>query len=107
MIPDEAAEKAVDFLRDTARAAAQARAERLYMEQWIKTVLAQEQAKSAGGSVAASEIQARDSDAYKAALEAYRDAIQADEEFRFRREAASAKLEAWRSQSANERAARP
>ena len=107
MIPDDHAEKAVDYLRDTARSAAQARAERLYMEQWIKTVLAQEQAKAAGGSVAASEIQARDSTAYKDALEAYRDAIQADEEFRFLREAAMAKLEAWRSQSANERAARP
>ena len=103
MIPESEAEKAVTYLRDTAPEAAKRRAERLYMEQWIKTVLAQQQARSSAKSAAASEIEARQSQPYLDALEAYREAIRLDEEMRFLRSAAETKTEVWRSQEASSR----
>lgn len=75
-----------------------------YMEEWIKTVKAQEQAKHDGISIAASEVRARISDSYIKALEAYKAAIFEDERRRFLRSAAEAKLEAFRTQEATRRA---
>ncbi len=104
MITESEIDKALAYLRDNAERDAQARANRFYMEEWLKTVRAQEQAKCAGMSVAAAEVQARVSDAYLTALEAYREAIYEDERRRFLRGAAEAKIEAWRTQSSNLRA---
>jgi predicted TPR repeat methyltransferase len=81
-----------------------ARADRIYAEQWVKVVLAQETAKRKDMSNAAAEVQARCSDEYAEALKAYREAVRIDEENRFMREARIAKMEAWRTQSSNERA---
>ena len=103
MLSESEVEKAVAWLRDASGPDAQKRAERLYMEQWIKTVLAQQQAKSSATSIAASEVEARCSQPYLDALEAYREAIEADEAARFLRHAAETKIEVWRSQSANQR----
>jgi len=104
VISDTDIDRALSYLRDNAEKDGQARAERLYLEQWIKTVLAQEQAKSQGQSVAASEIEARTSTAYIQALQAYRIAIAEDERRRFLRSAAEAKIEAWRTMCSNARA---
>ena len=104
MITEDNVDKALDHLRDNAYGDAQMRAERLYMEQWIKTVLAQEQSKSTATSIAASEVDARQSAAYIEALDVYKLAIHKDEEARFMRSAAETKIEAWRTQCSNRRA---
>lgn len=104
MIQEEDIDKALAYLRDNAGKDAQARAERLYMEQWIKTVLAQEMAKSGATSVAAQEVGARISEPYVQSLAAYKQAIYEDERRRFLRSAAETKIEAWRTMSSNERA---
>lgn len=104
MITEDSIDRALSYLRDNATKDAQARAERLYMEQWIKTVLAQEQAKINASSVAAAEMGARVSEPYIAALEAYKAAIFEDERRRFLRSAAETRIEAWRTQSSNQRA---
>lgn len=104
MISEQDIDRALNYLRDNAEKDAQARAERLYMEQWIKTVLAQEMGKSAATSVSAQEVGARVSEIYVAALQAYRQAIYEDERRRFLRSAAETKIEAWRTMSSNERA---
>ena len=98
------AERAVDWLRDNARAIGQSRAERLYIEQWCKTVKATLQAEQAGVSAAASEINALASPKYLAALQAYREAVERDEYLRFMVTAAEAKIEMWRSVEATRRA---
>ena len=103
MILEADIEKALDWLRDHSDKMAQARAERLYMEQWIKTVLAQEQANQGSMSVAASEIIARISAPYKAALKAFKESVYEDERLKFMGKAADAKIEAYRTQCANER----
>lgn len=104
MITMQDAEKAVDWLRDHAGEIGEARATRLYMEQWVKTVKATIQTENPGVSVAASEIAALASSKYMAALQAYRDAVKNDETLRFLAAAAEAKLECWRSQESTRRA---
>jgi hypothetical protein len=100
---EKSAEKAVHYLRDSAIPCAQAKAQRLYLEHWLKVVLAQEMAKH-DGSIASAEVKARCSEAYLQALEGYRQAVEADEKGRFLREAAQAAFEGWRTTSSNERA---
>ena len=104
MITQDDAEKAVEWLRDNARRMAQERAERLYMEQYIKTVKATIQTEQSGMSVAASEMVALASPRYMSSLQAYRDAIRSDETNRFLIAAAEAKIDAWRSQESTRRA---
>lgn len=103
MITQEDAERAVDWLKKHAGKMAQARAERLYLEQWIKTVKATLQQEH-GGAASASEIHALASPKYLASLQAYKEAILADENYRFRVAAAEAQIEAWRSQESTRRA---
>ena len=83
MITEAEIDKALAYLRDNAERDAQARAQRLYLEQWIKTVLSQVQSMSSATSVAASEIEARCSEQYQSALETYRTSIENDEKARF------------------------
>ena len=104
MISENEIDRVLSYLRDNAEKDAHARAERLYLEQWLKTILAQEQSKINASSVAAAEMGARISQPYIAALSAYKEAIYEDERRRFLRAAAEAKIEAWRTQSSNERA---
>lgn len=104
MIYEADVEKAVDWLRDNAAEAAKARAERLYLEAWVKTVLAQEAEKADGSSAAQRESIARTRPAYMAALQGYREAVEADERHRFLRDAAEAKIEAWRTMESTRRA---
>jgi hypothetical protein len=106
MITDKDIERALDYLRDNVDEAAQARANRLYMEQWVKTVKAKVQVSQSGLSATAAEAVASSSLEYIGALEAMKTAIELDERHRFLREAANAKIEAWRTQSSNERAGR-
>ncbi len=103
MISEQDIDRALAYLRDNAEKDAQARAERLYLELWIKTVLAQEMGKQ-DGSMAAAEAAARRSEAYVLALKGYREAIAEDERRRFLRGAAEARIEAWRTGEATRRA---
>lgn len=94
----------MDYLRDTAEDAAQARAQRLYLEEARKSVLAALMKEHAGLAANAQEREALADERYKTHLEAIREAVVADERFRLLRGAAEAKIEAWRSLNANYRA---
>lgn len=104
MITQDDAEECVTWLGKNARRIAQARAERLYMEQWIKTVKATIQSEQLGMSIAAAETVALASPRYLDALQAYREAVEADEYLRFVASATEAKIDAWRSQESTRRA---
>ena len=103
MISEDDIEKAVDFLRDNAVAAAEARATRIYLEEFRKSVKAEIMSDHADLALGAQERLAYVSEKYKEHLTAMRAAIFEDERFRFLREAAMAKIEAWRTKSANQR----
>ena len=100
---DEAAQKALDFLHFQAGEAAISRANRIYMEEFRKTVKANCMAASQEKALAAQERDAYASPEYIAHLEAMRAAIELDEVHRWKMVAAQATIEAWRTHQANHR----
>ena len=58
MITEEEVEKAIDYLRDTAVEAAQARADRIYLEEYRKSLKAIIMSEFAGLAIGAQERQA-------------------------------------------------
>ena len=104
MISDDDVEKALDYLRDSAKLAAKARAERIYVEEYRKTVKANIQQEFSKEPIGAQEREAYDDPRYRQHLEAIREAVFIDEHARFLREAAIAKIEAWRTMCSNRRA---
>jgi hypothetical protein len=106
VITDAEVERAIDYLRDNAEADAVARANAIYLGEWIKSERARLTTAQAGISNAAARDVAESHPEYLRALSAYKAAVTEDFRRRFLREAASARLEAWRTQSSNERAQR-
>lgn len=102
-LSEDAAEKAVDYLRDTAGSTAQARADRIYMDEYRKSLKAILMKEHQTLPLAAQEREAYADSRYLAHLEAIRAAVFDEQKALFLREAASAKLEAYRTQSANYR----
>lgn len=106
MIPDEDIEKAIDYLRDSSSKAAKARAERIYLDEYCKPLKALVMRENTSESIGAQEARAYADTRYKQHLEALRAAIEADEYVRFMRDAADAKIRAWQTMRATERAGR-
>ena len=106
MITDEQVEDALTYLRDSAKPAAVARAQARTLEKYLGVVEAQQKSHAAGRSNAAAQDEARASPEYKQALDAWEEAVRRDCEFTMLREAASSRIEAWRTQSSNMRAER-
>lgn len=106
MITDEQVEKALDYLRDTAKEAAVARSQAKTLDKYLGVVEAKGKAMATGDGMsnAASQDWARSSEDYKQALDAWSEAVRKDCEFTMLREAAGARIEAWRTMSSNERA---
>ena len=96
-------QKAVDFLRDHATLIAKAKAERIYLEQFLKSKRALLMRESSGGSGAAQEVAALAHPDYVQLVEALRDATEEEERMRWLMVAAQARIEVWRTMSANER----
>lgn len=104
MIHEAEIEKALEWLVKNATPAAQARANRVYVEEWRKVLKARLMKASKEESAAAQEREAYASDKYAEHLEAVRQAVEDDERFRWLTTAAEAKIEVWRSEQANARA---
>ncbi len=104
MISDEEVERAVHYLADSARKAAQARAERLHLEDFTKHLEATIKAEHMDLPGNAQEREARADSRYKLHLEAIKIAVEADCYNTYMRDAASARIEVWRTQCSNERA---
>ncbi len=104
MITDDEIEKALDWLRDNSNPAAQARANRMYLEEFRRTLKGQIMRENIEMPVSAQEREAYADTRYKDFLESYKEAIRLDEHYRFLRQSALAKIEAWRTLSSNNRA---
>ena|SRR5258708_39710063 len=104
MISDEQLEKALDYLRDTAETAAQNRANRLYLDDFSRVLRATIMSEHLAEPVNAQERYAYGDIRYRNHLEALKIAIFNDEKARYLREAATVKIEVWRSEQANARA---
>ena len=104
MIDEAKVESAVTYLQTSITEAAKVRADRLYLEQFLKSKKALLMGESVSKTHAAQEREALAHPEYMELLKGYRDAIFNDEKIRFARSAAETTIEAWRSQQANIRA---
>lgn len=104
LITDDQVDDALKYLRDSAPKAAVARAQAKTLEKYLGVVEAQKKSHAVGRSNAAAQDEARGSPEYKQALDAWEEAVRRDCEFTMLREAASARIEAWRTMSSNARA---
>ena len=108
MISDDTIEKILDWRSKTAIAGPKARAERIYIEEYRKTLKAilmkKAMAATPGMSAVSAEMEAYAHPEYKMHLEALREAVEADEKYRWLQVTADVKIECWRTQQANHRA---
>jgi phage shock protein A len=104
MIAEEDVESAVDYLRTSAKEAAEARAQVRYLAEFLKSKAAQIATKQDGMSAAAADQFAKAHPSYIEVLEGYKVAVERDAFFSFKREAADALIRAWQTQCATARA---
>ena len=98
--------KSLDWIRDNAPAMAQAKAERVYMEEYRKTIKAVLMQKAEASGAKASATQEREAYAhteYQAHLLGLQSAVEKEEAFRWLMVAAQAKIEVWRSLESSRR----
>ncbi len=103
-ITDDEIDKALDYLRDNARDAAQAKANRVYVTEYRKYLKATLMKEHGALSAVLQEREAYSDDRYLRHLEAIKEAVAVDAHNEFLRAAAEAKIGAWQSQGANMRA---
>lgn len=103
MISDDEIEKALDYLRDSAEDAAQARANRVYLTEYRKTKKAELMGQCSHTNVNAQERYAYAHTEMKEFLLGFKQAVYLDAKHEFLRKAADARIEAWRTEQANQR----
>jgi len=97
MISQRDIEKALDFLRDSAEAAAVNRSNRVYVEDYLKVIKSNIMANHADKPVNAQEREAYTHPEYVAHLQAIKEAVYEDEKLRFLIDAAKIKISAWQT----------
>ena len=103
-IDDDEIEKALDYLRDNSDAAAQASANRAYLTEYRKVLKAQLMKESKSDALAAQERDAYAHPNYIDFLAGLKEAVYQDMRHKFLLEAASAKIDAWRTEQSTQRA---
>ena len=103
MINQEQAEAAADYIRDHAGEFAQAKADRVQLEAFIKSKKAMLMQQAAGDSSAAKEMNALANPEYIKVLEGLRAAVAIEEKIKWLMTAAELKIDIWRTQEANSR----
>ena len=95
--------KCLDYIRDHAKQYAQAKANRVYLEEYRKSLKAALMATQIGEPVNAREIYAYAHHDYTRLLEGIKEAIEQEENLRWKLIAAQAKIEVFRTLEANKR----
>jgi hypothetical protein len=97
------AQKAIDYIRDSAPEFAKAKADRTYIENYLKVVKAKEMSNSDKKTLGDREIDAYMSMEYETQLRGMRQAVAIEEELRWRMEAAKLRFEHYKIQCFNNR----
>lgn len=97
--------RALDYIRDAAPAYAKAKANRVYLEEYRKSLKAiiMKEVEPNYPSAAAQEREAYSDDRYRQLLDGLRQAVEEEEKLRWRIVAAQAKIEVWRSLESSRR----
>ena len=103
LIPDADVEAAFDWLHENADACAEARANRMYLEDYAKVLKARIMKEHVTMPVSGQEREAYASPRYEEHLEGLKLAIENDERMRFIKETKLALIDAWRTAAANRR----
>jgi len=96
-------EKAINYVIEQSPKFAEAKANRRYLEEYKKTLLAQLFQEAPSGTVADREAWARAHKSYQLVLEGLKDAVKVESELEWRMKAALTKVEVWRSLEASHR----
>lgn len=104
IVTESELEKALDFLRDSAAALGEAKANSVRAGHYLKHIEALQFVRSNASSVEKKRADARTSDEFVNAIEDEALAAGEYEKLRALREAAALKVQAWQSESANYRA---
>ena len=103
-ISEDDIDKSVNWLKDNAEKMAQHKADRIYMEQYCKSLKALLMQKFKDLPISGQEREAYAHPDYIKHLKALHTAVYNDEKHRFEKVHHEAKIEAWRTQQANIRA---
>jgi hypothetical protein len=104
MITDSQAEASNDFIRDQSHNYARAKAERVHLEHFRKAKRAILFQDAPDGTVADKEAYTYAHVDYISLLDAIKIAVEEEERLKYQLQAATLKIEIWRTQSSNNRA---
>ena len=93
--------KAVDYIRDNAGKFAKAKAERIYIEEFRKSLKSILMKRSLEDTIGAQEREAYAHEEYRQLLSGLREAVETEEKLRWELIAAQARVDIWRSEQAN------
>ena len=96
--------KAVDYIIANAKKFAKAKAERVYLEEYRKSLKAILMKQSMEAAIGAQEREAYAHDDYVALLKGLKEAVEIEEKLRWDLIGAQARVEIWRTEQANNRA---
>ena len=96
--------KAVDYIIDNAKHFAKAKAERVYIEEYRKSLKALLMKRSMESAIGAQEREAYAHEEYIELLKGLKQAVEVEEKLRWDLIAAQARVEVWRTEQANNRA---
>jgi hypothetical protein len=95
--------EAVDYIFKNGKKFAKAKAERIYLEEYRKSLKAILMKRSVENAIGAQERDAYAHDEYLSLLQGLKAAVEVEEELRWALIAAQARVEIWRSQEATNR----
>ena len=93
--------KAVDYIRDNAGKFAKAKAERIYIEEFRKSMKSILMKRSLEETIGAQEREAYAHAEYVQLLQGLKEAVEIEEKLRWELIAAQARVDIWRSEQAN------
>ena len=96
-------EKYIQFIYTNASVYAQAKADRIYIENFLRSKKAMLMAQSTATAFNAKEVEAYASPEYVALLEGLKQAVEREETLRYQIAAAELKIDVWRTNEASNR----
>ena len=96
-------QRAVEFIIKESDNYAEAKANRTYIENYLRSAKSKLMLESDASSIAAKEMEAYAKDDYIALLKGLKEAVKQEEKLKWKLIAAQARIEIWRSQEATNR----
>jgi hypothetical protein len=100
---DTSPNKAVEFIIKQSGVFAEAKANRTYIENYLRSAKSKLMLESSASSIAAKEMEAYATDDYITLLKGLKEAVEIEEKLKWQLIAAQARIEIWRSQEATNR----